>query len=69
MEGEQEQALTEKMGRIGYPDFETKPGEDEIPMLHVQDCLICGVEYALALSDEQLQALIDETVQAAGGQA
>jgi hypothetical protein len=68
MTSEQEQALTEKLARLGYPDFEVLPGEDEVLMLHIQDRLICGVLHALSLPDEALKSLIDETVQVAGGQ-
>ena len=67
MTPEQEQALAETMTRIGYPGFEVLPGQEDVLMLHVQTHLICGVLYALSMSDEQLKALIDETV--AGGQA
>lgn len=66
MTPEQEQSLTEKMATLGYPDFEIMPGEDNVLMLHVQNKLIGGSLYALSLPDEQLKALIDETV--AGGQ-
>jgi hypothetical protein len=59
----QDQALTEKLTGAGYPDFEVKPGEDEVLMLHIQEKLIGSVEYALSLSDEQLKTLIDETLQ------
>lgn len=66
MTEEQEQALTEKMSRIGYSAFEVLPGEDAILMVHVSDHLICSVSYAMSLPDEQLKALVDETVQAPG---
>lgn len=69
MDAEQEQELTDKLKRIGYPDFETSPGEDEVLMLYVQNHLIGGALYALSLPDDQLKALIDETMQVAGGQA
>lgn len=65
MTPDQEQALTEKLTSIGYPDFEIMPGEDSILMLHIDGCLVCGTLYALAMPDDQLKALIDETV--AGG--
>lgn len=68
MTAEQEQELTDKLKRIGYPDFAVLPGEENVLMLHVADHLIAGALYALSMSDEQLKALIDETVQA-GGQA
>lgn len=67
MTEEQEQALTEKMATLGYPDFEVLPGEDEILMLHTKGRLICGALYALSMDGAQLKALIDETV--AGGLA
>ncbi len=60
------QTLTEKLKRIGCPDFEVKPGEEKVMMLHIQGHLICGVSHALSLSDEDLGSLIDETV--GGGQ-
>lgn len=62
MTEEQEQELTDKLTGIGYPTFEVLPGEDNILMLHVQDHLICGALYALSMPDEQLKALVDETV-------
>lgn len=58
--------LTDKLKRIGYPEFEVTPGEDEVLMLYVQGHLVGGALYALSLPDEQLKSLIDETV---GGQA
>lgn len=67
MTEEQEKALTEKMAGIGYPDFAVLPGEDNVLMLHVQEKLIGGVSYALSLSNEQLKALIDETMQIVEG--
>ena len=63
MAAKKEQILTEKLTRINYPDFEVKAGEEDIPMLFVNGRLICGVLHALSLSDEDLQALIDETVE------
>jgi len=66
MTPEQEQLLIEKLALLGYPDFEILPGEEEILMLYIEDHLICGVLYALSISDEQLKALVDETV--GGGQ-
>lgn len=63
MTEEQEQQLTERLTQLGYPAFEVLPGEDDVLMLHIQDHLICGVLYALSLEDEQLKALIDETVE------
>ncbi len=56
-------ALTDKLKRLNYPDFEMIPGEDKILMLHIGDCLIGGVGYALSLSDDDLKALIEETVE------
>lgn len=67
MDTEQEQEFADKLRRIGYPDFDVVPGEDDILMLHMQDKLICGALYALSMPDAELKALIDETV-AAGGQ-
>jgi hypothetical protein len=64
MIAKQDKSLTEKLTRLGYTDgIETKPGQEDVLMLYVQGHLICGVDYALSLSDEQLKALIDETVQ------
>lgn len=62
MTAEQEQALTEKLARIGYASFDILPGEESVLMLHVADHLISGAFYALEMPDEQLKALIDETV-------
>jgi hypothetical protein len=58
------QELTEKLARLGYPDFDVLPGQDSILMLFIAGKLICGALYALALSDEALKALIVETVPA-----
>lgn len=64
MIAKQDKSLTEKLTRLGYTDgIETKPGQEDVLMLYVQGHLICSVDYALSLSDEQLKALIDETVQ------
>jgi hypothetical protein len=60
--------LQEKLERLGYQG-EVLPGEEQIPMLFVDGRFICGLDYALSLSDEQLKALIDETVQAGGEQS
>ena len=54
--------LTEKLTRLGYPTFDVLPGEDSMLMLFIAGKLICGALYALALSDEALKALIEETV-------
>ncbi len=62
MATKQEKALTDKLAGLGYPGFETLPGEDSILMLHIQGLLICGVLYALSMPDEQLKALIGETI-------
>jgi hypothetical protein len=68
MTPDQEQSLAEKMAKLGYSDYcEVLVGEDEVLMLHIRGHLICGALYALSMPDEQLKALIDETV--AGGQA
>jgi hypothetical protein len=61
----QEKALKDKLTRLGYPSFEVLPGEDEVLMLYMQGRLICGVDYALSMSDEALKALIDETLEVA----
>ena len=58
----QDPALTEKLSSLGYPDFDVLPGEDSVLMLFIAGKLICGALYALALSDNALKALIDETV-------
>lgn len=63
MTPEQQQRLADKMTHIGYPDFDVRHGMDDVPMLHVQDRLICGALHALdERSDESLKSLIDETV-------
>lgn len=67
MSPEQDRALEDKLTRIGYPEFDTRPGEDDIEMLYIDGHLIGGALYALGLDDEALKALIDETV-AVGGQ-
>lgn len=66
MTEQQEQALDEKMTRLGSPSFEVLPGQEEVLMLHVEGRLICGALYALDMQDAQLKALIDETVQVPG---
>lgn len=66
MASEQEQAIASKLTQLGYPVFVVALGEDDVSMLYIQDRLICGVLYALSLSDEQLKALIDETVKTPG---
>lgn len=63
---EVEAELREKLTKLGYPDFEMKPGQEGVVMLHVQDRLICSVEYALDMLSQQLKSLIDETVQIPG---
>jgi hypothetical protein len=66
-EQDQEQSkaavLTEKLARIDIVGFEVLPGEENVEMLYVQGKLICGVDYALSMPDEQLKALISETVE------
>jgi len=60
----QDKTLDEKLAALGYTDgIETKPGQEDMLMLYVQEHLICSVSYALEMSDEQLKALLDETVQ------
>lgn len=54
--------LKKKLKKLGYTDFEMKPGQEDVLMLHMQGCFICSVEYALGMPSEQLKALIDETV-------
>lgn len=54
--------LRDRMKAIGYPDFEVTPGEEQVPMLYVEGHLICAVHYALTLSQESLQELVQETV-------
>ncbi len=63
METEQEQTLTKKLTELGYATFQVLPGEDEIEMVYIGGHLISSVDYARSLPDEQLKALIDETVQ------
>ncbi|HEX2615456.1 MAG TPA: hypothetical protein VHL10_08170 [Nitrososphaera sp.] len=58
--------LKKRLKKLSYTDFEMKPGQEDVLMLHVQGHLICSVAYALSMSDEQLKALVDETVQVAG---
>ena len=62
MTPEQMQTLTEKVINLGYPEPDIETGEEGVLMLHVCDCFICGALYALSMPDEQLKALIDETV-------
>lgn len=62
----QEKALTEKLKRLGYADFETKPGEEDVPMLYIEGRHICGVAYAMEMPEDALKALIDETVATPG---
>lgn len=57
-----EQELLEKLTRLGYPEHTIQPGEENVPLLFIQDRLICSITYALLLSDEDLQALIKETL-------
>lgn len=64
MTEEQDKQLEGKMGRIGYPDFDVLPGQDDILMIFVKHKLICGAGYALDISDDELKALIDGVVDA-----
>lgn len=57
-----DQGVAGKLTAIGYSDFEALNDEEGAAMLYVAGRFICGVTYALALSDEALKALIDETV-------
>lgn len=59
MTEEQDKQLEEKMSRIGYPNFDVLPGQDDILMVFVNHRLICGAGYALTVSDDELKALID----------
>jgi hypothetical protein len=54
--------MKEKLTNLGYPDFDILPGEDSVLMLFIGGKRICGALYALALSDDALKALIEETV-------
>lgn len=68
MAAKQNKALTNKLTALGYTDgIETKPGQEDVLMLYVQGHLICSVDYALSMPDEQLKALVDETVQVGEG--
>jgi hypothetical protein len=60
---QEQDPLAEKLKRLGYPSFEVMPGEEDVLMLHVEGHLIGGAGYALALSDDALKALIDETLE------
>lgn len=66
MTPEQMQALSEKVAGWGYPEPEIKQSDDEVfedtLMLYVADRPICGALYASTMPDEQLKALINETV-------
>jgi hypothetical protein len=62
MTPDQTQTLTDKITGWGYPEPKIEPGEDDVFMLYVCERLICGALYALSMPDEQLKALIDETV-------
>jgi len=59
---EQEAALTEKLGALGYPSHSVQPGIDDIPMLYISGRLICSVEFALQLGEEALSHLVAETL-------
>jgi hypothetical protein len=64
-----EQALNNKLAALGYTDsIETKPGQEDVLMLYMQDHLICSVSYALEMSDEALKVLLDETVKVEEGE-
>jgi hypothetical protein len=54
--------LKGKLAQIGYPDFEVRPGEEHVPMLYINNQLICSVQYATAMEERDLLALIEETV-------
>ena len=58
MTEEQDKKLEEKMSRIGYPDFDILPGQDDILMVFVNHSLVCGAEYALTISDDELKSLV-----------
>jgi hypothetical protein len=66
MTAKQGKALNDKLAALGYTEgIETKPGQEDVLMLYVQGHLICSVSYALEMSDEQLKALLDETLEVA----
>jgi type II secretory pathway predicted ATPase ExeA len=62
----QQKALAKKLERLDYPEFEVKPGREEVAMLYIASRLICAVSHALELPDEKLHALIEETLQYGG---
>lgn len=59
--------LMEKLTRLGVSAYKVLPGIDNLAMLHIQGRLICGVELAAMLSDDELKSLIDETLQVKPG--
>lgn len=61
--------LAQKLASLGHTTYKVLPGIDDLPMLHIKERLICGVELAAMLSDDELKDLIDETLQVAGGES
>jgi hypothetical protein len=57
--------LKKKLKKLGFTNFEMKPGQEDVLMLHVQGRFICSVEYALDMPSEQLKVLIAETLEVA----
>lgn len=62
LEPSEEQELASTLTRLGHPTFEVKAGMDDVLMLYVSGHLICGALYALSMTDEQVGALVDETL-------
>lgn len=58
LEQVQEQELTKRLELLGYPEIQIKRGQEDVLMLFIGDHLICSVDHALSLSDEDLKALI-----------
>jgi hypothetical protein len=58
MTPDQEKVLTDKLNQLGHTEFEVLPGDDNILMLHINGHLICSVDHALSLSDDDLKTLI-----------
>lgn len=57
MTPDQEKALTDKLNQLGYTEFEVLP-EEGVEMLYIGGHLICGVDHALSLPDDDLKALV-----------
>lgn len=58
LEQVQEQELTERLEQMGYSEIQIKRGQEDVLMLYMNEHLICSVDHALSLSDEDLKALI-----------